>query len=247
VSFVEVDEVIEFDEDQPIIGEAKARYTGREVNSTSLRKGILVSSVCRSPVLAIHPPTDGGYIERDGDGKTILLDDSQVSEIIRSVHYHEGAGELEAILRSFISPESTVSVYSSIRERCREYVRGCEACRMSRPRVAQWPIRISDQGENLEPTKDERIAINERSRLQVRRVDSAKKRLAALVRSPMEQLHMDIVGPWQFGHERVYVITCLDNVSNYVNAEFLESCPTSEDCGRVLKRYVTQITGTDRV
>lgn len=215
---------------------------------TTVPKSILKQSAgqrresTHSPVLVTVSTVE--YLERDEEGKVVLTDAPQLDEIIAGVHYHEGAGELEAVVRTIVSQKSASNLSAEIRSRSRKFVQECEACRMCRPanktRRAPQPIRFNGRGDPIEITKEEQISLQERVRLQVKRLDQEKKQRFAAASRAFEQIHLDIVGYWQFGMEKRYLITCLDNFSNLVEVKYLAHCPTSQDCANFLRDFVRQ-------
>ena len=147
-------------------------------------------------------------------------------------------------MRMMISPSSAVNLSTSIRDRCRGYVKDCEACRLSRPkpstRRAPLPLRFNVSGQPIELSKEEQMRVEEQTRTQIKRLDQGRHRQVAVVRRPFEQLHLDIVVYWQFGEAKRWLITCIDNSSPFMDARYSSHCPTSSECAEFLLDYVRQ-------
>jgi len=190
----------------------------------------------------------------DEDGLRLIQSDSELQKILSVVHYHEGAQTLHAIVKGIVSPQSPNGVASSLLRRCRDFVRSCESCQMCRRmsgikhsralrqlesrELARKPIRISIHGEEVKLSPAEATEL----RKQLQQEDEASRQALILrfprAEAPFEQIHMDIVGPWQIGKDKLYLTTSLDNFSSFVKVFASTECPRSRDCANFLAEVV---------
>jgi transposase InsO family protein len=190
----------------------------------------------------------------DEDGLRLIQSGAELQKILAVVHYHEGAQALHGIVKGIVSPQSPNGVGSGLLQTCRDFVGSCESCQMCRRmagkkhskavarlekcELARMPIRISFHGEDVTLSTAEVAEIRRQLRKEDESVGQARRLRFSKAETPFEQIHLDIVGPWQIGRDKLYLITCLDNFSGFVKASLFTECPRSSDCSAALSEFV---------
>ena len=185
----------------------------------------------------------------DNEGRALLQEEAEFQRVLQAVHVHEGGDALYKVAREIVSPESPLLERDSLRERCRAFVRQCEACQMCR-RVtnfhvsARAPIRLTVHGEQIGLSQaqiDSILKTIEKENLPTQRAARSAKRSAMSGQSPWEKLSLDIVGPWTVGTERMWLITGLDTFSQFFKVQgFINSPPTTVQCVEFFLDFVRE-------
>jgi transposase InsO family protein len=118
--------------------------------------------------------------------------------------------------------------------------------RTSKPEADTFisPIRLDIHGREIELSRFELRAILREMTAQKAATADAKKLRFTRGLQPFSQLHMDIVGHWQFSGTKVYLITAMDDFSKYVKVKWCLHCPTAANCAEFLLELVREARTT---
>ena len=194
------------------------------------------------------------------DGKRVLANEADLVKILTVVHAaHQGSDELYKTVRTILSRESEWPE-GGLRSKCRQFVGDCEACSMCKVKPANpeslnvelknkqieeirrfLPLRFDANGLEEQPTaQDLQHARFIKAKLvKLLKLEKRQRNLLRFKQGTFlgEQVHMDVVGPWQFGGDKVYIVTLMDNFSSLAEAHWMSRCPTGADCREILKKF----------
>jgi transposase InsO family protein len=211
----------------------------------------------RTKVRCFHTNNRRNEFEFGQDGLRILASDTDLQEILTVVHKtHQGADELYKVVRGIVSIDSQLPT-GGLRQICRDFVDKCITCTMCKVKPAgarsasanqvdmkllkYLPVRLDAHGRVRAYSATE-VEQADRLMKQLRKLKLAAQRNSKSLRyrkgsRPGHVVHMDIVGPWQFGSNNVYLITLLDSYSNFGKVQWIENCPNSAACIQVLREF----------
>jgi hypothetical protein len=175
---------------------------------------------------------DYGGQERGGDGKSIFRTEEEVLKLLQFLHAQDHPGRNELLLRAsaIISRESLTNLHF-VRTTASALTASCLFCKQAKPHFDQSKLQ---QGKR---------AVGASGRSAIETPSRVNRILYPVGRFPWEQVHLDIMGPW---NGTTFFIVLIDSYSKFAMVHTMAGMPNGRSCMKILKEVQLNYYTTPR-